>query len=42
MNIAAAQMIDAERPEEAAVVTIADDTGRKYLRGDFYRKSAIG
>lgn len=42
MNIAAAQTIAAERPEEATVVTIAVDTGHKNLQGDLYRKSATG
>ncbi|WP_435156982.1 PLP-dependent cysteine synthase family protein [Haladaptatus sp. DFWS20] len=38
LNIAAATLVAANRPADAAVVTIAVDTGLKYLQGDLYRE----
>ncbi|WP_227378936.1 PLP-dependent cysteine synthase family protein [Haladaptatus halobius] len=38
LNIAAATQVAANRPTDAAVVTIAVDTGLKYLDGDLFRK----
>ncbi|WP_158056431.1 PLP-dependent cysteine synthase family protein [Halorussus halophilus] len=38
LNIAAAKRVAAGRPEDAAVVTVAVDTGLKYLDGDLYRE----
>jgi cysteine synthase A len=40
LNIAAATRVAAQRPPDAAVVTVAVDTGLKYLQGDLYREGA--
>lgn len=37
LNVVAASRVAADRPADAAVVTIAVDTGLKYLRDDLYR-----
>lgn len=37
LNVAAATRVAANRPADAAVVTVAVDTGIKYLDGDLYR-----
>ena len=37
LNLAAARRVAADRPTDAAVVTVAVDTGIKYLKGDLYR-----
>ena len=36
LNVAAARRVAADRPADAAVVTVAVDTGLKYLQGDLY------
>jgi cysteine synthase A len=38
LNIAAATRVAANQPADGAVVTVAVDTGLKYLQGDLYRK----
>lgn len=37
LNLVAAQGVAADRPADGAVVTVAVDTGLKYLRGDLFR-----